>query len=106
MRDRILKLLIVAMLFVSVEGMADSVDETSFHQTHHAHVDDGAEWYPDSDGSDHESEPCEHFCHVHVVALASQISLPELPKSRGFLHVPAVNTVHRATAPPTPPPNI
>jgi len=106
MRDGILKFLIAAMLFVSVEGMAESVDETSFHQTHHAHVDDGAEWFPDSDGGDHEGEACEHFCHAHVFALTLQISVPDLPRSRGFLSVPAVHTVNRATAPPTPPPNI
>ena len=106
MRGSILKLVIVAMLFVSMEGTAEPIDETSFHQTHHAHADDGAEWFPDSDGSDHEGEACEHFCHVHVVALTPQFSVPSLPRSRGFLHVPAVYTVHRATAPPTPPPNI
>ena len=106
MRDGIIKLLIATMLFVSVEGMAESVDETSFHQTHHAHAEDGAEWFPDADGSDHEGEACEHFCHVHVVALTPQISVPSLPRSRSFHRVPSVYTVHRATAPPTPPPNI
>ena len=56
MRDAILKLSIAAMLFVSMEGTAESIDETSFHQTHHAHAEDGAEWFPDSDGGDHEGE--------------------------------------------------
>lgn len=106
MRDSILKLVIAAMLFVSMEGTAENVDEMSFHQTHHAHADDGAEWFPDADGSDHKGEACEHFCHAHAVALTSQISVPSLPKSRGLLCVPPVYKVHRATAPPTPPPNI
>ena len=107
MRDGILKLLIAALLFVSMESVAEPVDDTSFHQTHHAHADDGAnQWFPDSDGSDHESDACEHFCHVHVVALTPQISVPSLPRSGGLLHVPPVYSVHRATAPPTPPPNI
>ena len=48
MRDVILKLVIAAMLYVSMEGMAEPVDETSFHKTHHAHADDGNQWYPDS----------------------------------------------------------
>ena len=106
MRDVILKSVIVAMLFVTMESTAEPVDETSFHQTHHAHADDGAEWFHDTDGSDHDGEACEHFCHVHVVALTSQMSVPSLPTSRDLLHVPPVYTVHRATAPPTPPPNI
>ena len=106
MRDVILKLAIAAMLFVSMEGTAESIDDTSFHQTHHSHAEDGAEWFPDSDGNDHEGESCEHFCHVHVVALTSYISVPNLPKSHGFLLVPSAHTIHRATAPPTPPPNI
>ena len=106
MRDAIVKLAIAAMLFVSMEGIAEPIDETSFHQTHHAHADEGNEWFPDTDGSDHEGEACEHFCHVHVVALTSQISVPSLQRSRGFLHAPSDYTAHRATAPPTPPPII
>lgn len=106
MRDSILKLAIAALLFVSVESFAEPVDEASFHQTHHAHADDGNQWYPDTDGNDHDSDACEHFCHVHVVALTPQVSIPTLPKSRALLNMPPVFTVHRATAPPTPPPNI
>lgn len=106
MRDVVLKIVISAMLFVSMEGTAEDIDETSFHQTHHAHADDGTEWFPDSDGSDHEGDACEHFCHIHVVALTPQISLPVLQRSRSLLYVPPVCTVDRATSPPTPPPNI
>ncbi len=73
MRHWILKLVIASMLFVSMEGIADSVDETSFRQTHHAHAGDADnQWVPDSDGGDHEGDSCEHFCHVHVVALTTQ----------------------------------
>jgi len=107
MRDGILKLFIVSMLFVSMEGVADSVDEVSFHQTHHAHVDSsGDQWFPDSDGGDHEGESCEHFCHAHVVALATQVSLPSMPMFRHDIPALAAHSSSRSTAPPTPPPNL
>ncbi len=106
MRDVVLKIVIAAMLFVTVEGTAEAIDETSFHQTHHAHTEDGTEWFPDSDGSDHEGDACEHFCHTHVVALTPQVSLPVLPKSRSLLQVLPVNAAGRAPASPIPPPNI
>jgi hypothetical protein len=107
MRDATLKLLIAAMLFVSMEGVAESVDDASFHQTHHTHVDDvGNQWFPDSDGSDHESDACEHFCHAHVVALIMQATLPDMQKFQLFVPASAPQSVTRATAPPTPPPNI
>ena len=106
MRDGILKLLIAALLFVSMESVAEPVDDTSFHQTHHAHADDSEnQWFPDSDGSDHESEACEHFCHAHVVALTMQVSLPGLQKFQQYVPAPSPQSVTRATAPPTPPPN-
>ena len=107
MRDQILKLLIASMLFVSMEGVADSVDEASFHQTHHAHVEDaGDQWFPDSDGSDHEGDSCEHFCHAHAVALTAQVALPSMLMSRSPVPVLPEHTVTRNTAPPTPPPNL
>jgi len=107
MPDATLKLLIAAMLFVSMEGVAESVDDASFHQTHHTHVDDvGNQWFPDSDGSDHESDACEHFCHAHVVALIMQATLPDMQKFQLFVPASAPQSVTRATAPPTPPPNI
>ena len=106
MRTGILTLFIASMLFVSMEGVAESVDDASFHQTHHAHADDaGNQWFPDSDGSDHESDACEHFCHTHVVVVTAQVSLPSLQKFQQFVSVPATCSVTRATAPPTPPPN-
>jgi hypothetical protein len=107
MRAGILTLLIVSMLFVSMEGVAESVDEASFHQAHHAHADDaGNQWYPDSDGSDHESDACEHFCHAHVIAVTAQISLPSMQTFQQFGPTPSAFAVTRAIAPPTPPPNV
>ncbi len=106
MHNWVLKLVIVSLLFVSMEGFADSVDETSFHQTHHAHADEaGAEWFPDSDGSDHEGEACEHFCHAHVVALTTRFSMPILPRFRHLAPPIPGQVISRPTAPPTPPPN-
>ena len=55
MRDWILKLLIASILFVSVEGAAESVDDESFHQTQHSQSDNADnQWIPDSDRNDHE----------------------------------------------------
>jgi hypothetical protein len=106
MRDRIVKLLIASMLFVSMEGFADSVDESSFHQTHHAHADNGGnQWFPDSDGVDHSGDACEHFCHAHAVALADQVSFDELPKFRTLMPLLTARTISCVAAPPTPPPN-
>lgn len=105
MRDLILKSVIVAMLFVTMEGMAEPIDEETFHQTHHAHADDGDQWFHDGDADDHDGEACEHFCHVHVVALTSQTSIPELPKIGSSVLTPSIRAVTRSTAPPTPPPN-
>lgn len=106
MRDVILKLVIVAMLFVTMEGMAEPVDEETFHQTHHAHADDGDQWFHDGDADEHDGEACEHFCHVHVVALTSQTSIPELPMVSSSVLTPSIRALTRSTAPPTPPPNI
>ena len=100
-------LFIVSMLFVSVEGIADSVDEASFHQTHHSHAEElGTEWFPDADGTDHSGDSCEHFCHAHVVALTTQFSLPGMPILRHNVPVLAAQSAGRGAAPPTPPPNI
>ncbi len=107
MRDRIVKLLIVTLLFVSMEGFADSVDETSFHQTHHAHTESGGnQWFPDTDGDDHSSVACEHFCHAHAVALTEQLSFEELLKFNTLVPLLPACTIAYDTAPPTPPPNL
>ena len=106
MRDWTLRLLIASMLFVSIEGMADSVDEASFHQTHHAHADNaGEQWFPDSDGDDHAGDACGHFCHAHVVGLTSQIISPKVPQVRIFIPELSTHEVTHSSAPPTPPPN-
>lgn len=106
MRDAVLKLVIVAMLFVTMEGMAESVDDSTFHQTHHAHADDSDQWFHDNDGDDHHGEACEHFCHVHVIALTSQTSIPELPRMGGSAPTSSIRSATRGIEPPTPPPNI
>ena len=107
MHDGILKILIATMLFVSLEGVAESVGETSFHQSHHIHADDAdALWFPNTESDDHEGDSYEHFCHAHVVGLTSHISLPVMPK---FRHNPPAFYTHartRGDSPPTPPPNI
>jgi len=106
MRDGILKLLIATMLFVSMEGVAESVDEMSFHQTHHAHADDGGEqWFPDADGDDHDGDSCDHFCHAHAVALTAQFELGAVPLFGDFIPLRLIRTATCSTAPPTPPPN-
>jgi hypothetical protein len=105
MKIRVLQLLITAMLFTSMEGVAESVDDEVFHQTHHSHVDRLDQWYPDSDGDEHDGDSCEHFCHVHVIGLISHKSVPQLSPSHGYLVARSIENHERATAPPTPPPN-
>ena len=106
MRDGILLLLIASMLFVSVEGVADSVDEASFHQTHHVHADDGgSHWYPDFDGDNHECDSCEHFCHAHVVGLSVRVVSANEALLRFFVLAAPAHTVMHSVEPPTPPPN-
>ena len=106
MRDWIFKLIIASMLFVGVEGVAESVDDGSFHQTHHAHADDSnGDWFPDSDGDDHGGDSCEHFCHLHSVGLVSQFALAQLQNFQSFEVVLAAQRIAYIAAPPTPPPN-
>jgi hypothetical protein len=106
MREWIVKLVIASVLFVSMEGFADAMDESRFHQTHHAHADNGGnQWFPDSDGVDHSGDACEHFCHAHAVALADQLSFEGLPKFRTFMPMHTARPITCGAAPPTPPPN-
>jgi len=107
MRARILKLLLVSMLFVSVEGVADAVDELSFHQSHHSHADDTVnKWFPDTDGNDHVLDNCEHFCHGHTVGLVGQLVLAAIPEHEFYALTPPVEATSQYKAPPIPPPNI
>ena len=107
MRAVVLKVFIVALLFVNVEGAAESVDENSFHQAHHAHADDvGDQWFPDSDGEDHEGDACEHFCHAHGVVLSSDVKAIDIAPNQFFVVPHPTLSISRAAAPPIPPPNI
>lgn len=106
MRFWILHLLVATMLFASMEGVAETVDDEIFHQTHHAHVDDLNQWCPDSDSYERDSENCEHFCHAHAIALISHEPAPQLAPSRYFEVARSTESRKRYTAPPTPPPNI
>jgi len=103
-QNSILKLLMAAMLFVSMEGVADAADEQSFHQTHHAHAA-GDQWFPDSDTDTHEGDGCEHSCHAHVVGLTSQLLLANMPQYRCFTAALSTRTFTDCPAPPTPPPD-
>ncbi len=106
MRNWVPKLLMVSILFVSMEGVADSVEDQVFHQTHHAHVDEvGGEWYPDTEGGGHTTESCEHFCHLHAVALITLYESFPLRAVQSFASIPSSQSFARAVPPPTPPPN-
>ena len=106
MRDLLLKLVIVAMLFVTLEGTAEPFDEETSHQTHHAHADGGDQRVHEDDADDHECEACRHFCHVHVIALPSQTTTPEPLMIGASVLSPSIRFVTRNTSPPTPPPDI
>ena len=105
MRTPILGIFIVAMLFMSLEGAAEPVNDTQFHQTHHAH-DAGDQWFPDSDGNDHDGDSCEHFCHAHAAALTARLSFSGMPMLRHFAPAHVAQARTRGAAPPIPPPNI
>ena len=106
MRDVILKAVIVAMLFVTTEGVAEAVSDETFHQTHHAHADDGDQWFHDENTDDHVCETCEHFCHVHAVALPSQALISTRLAGRSLLCPSPTYAPTRAPDPPILPPNI
>lgn len=106
MRSFIVTSVIAAMLFAGAEGVAEPVDETSFHQTHHMHGDDGQQWYPDSDGDEHDHQECQHFCHLHVVAVPPQVAASALPGHGSSAPTDSAPIVSREIDPPTPPPNI
>ena len=105
MRVRIFQLLIAAMLFTSMEGAVESEKDEVFHQTHHAHAEGADQWYPDSDGDEHDSDNCEHFCHVHVLGLISHLSAAQRVDSSRLVVPRSTMNRNRKTAPPTPPPN-
>ena len=107
MRARILKLLLVSMVFVSVEGVSDAVDDLGFHQTHHSHADDAANpWYPDADGDENALDSCEHFCHGHSVGLIGQLLVAAIPKSGVYTLIRPAEAATQFREPPTPPPDI
>jgi len=107
MRIWVFNLLVASMLFMSLESAAESMDDQSFHQAHHFQSgDSGDQWSPNSGGNDHDGDTCEHYCHAHVVALATQVSLPSLPKFRQFAPSFLTPAISCGAAPPTPPPNI
>ena len=105
MKPWIPHLLVIAVLATSMEGASEPMEDNTFHQTHHSHADDPTQWYPDGDGDEHDSDSCEHFCHLHAVGLFGHLSLPDLNAPNAF--VPGRHFWHLAppTAPPTPPPN-
>ncbi len=107
MRDIILTVLMVAILFVSLEATAELVNENNFHHTHHAHADEGGnQWYPDIHGDEHDEDSCDHVCHGHVVALAGQTLIADVPVFRLPVTARQSRQNTRGPAPPTPPPNI
>ncbi len=106
MRDIVLSVLMVAVLFMSLEAAAELLSENVFHSTHHAHADEGeSHWYPNFDGDEHDEDNCDHVCHGHVVALAGQTLIADVPVFR--LPIATRHSQHftRSTAPPKPPPN-
>ena len=107
MRDWIFKLIIVSILFVSIEGVGERVDDMDFHKTHHAHTGDASgNWFPDNDGDDHSGSSCEHFCHFHTVGMVSQLSFMAIDGRSSFEEKSPLHRIARIAEPPTPPPNI
>ena len=110
MRSFACQLVVVSLLFVSVEGATDIVIDGIPHGEAAAHQQEFGHSLDDHNGdlSDREldGDHCDHCCHVHAVSIttsAPAILLADLTTRQ----VPAQSDsiVGLPQAPPTPPPN-
>ncbi len=110
MRAFIDKLVIVSLLFVSLEGATEVIEDVvpAGYNTGHPHelghtVDiDNTEIDTEFD-----CEQCKHCCHVHSSSLSPQVSTITMTFVRIDLRIGRSAHVRNfAQAPPTPPPTI
>ena len=111
MRALICKLMMLSLLFVSLEGVADVVIDGIPHGDESSHQAEFGHPLDNHDGkvSDTEldGEHCEHCCHGHSSVMTAPVVSLQTPVLLRDLRVARSPFVHNfAQAPPTPPPNI
>ncbi len=107
MREKLLKLLIAAMLFASMEGMADSIDNLTIGLASDAgSLDSANQPLLDDNADDSEGDLYNHYCHAHFVGLMTNYAVVSPPRYRFFSPAAPSRAVVISAAPPIPPPNI
>lgn len=102
MKSILCHLLLISLLFVSIEGAAD-LGEVGHAHTGHAH--EGTDTVVDP-AQDIEAGHCEHCCHGHTVAVVGSEKAGLIPSP--VTNLRARHSNHFANfpqTPPTPPPN-
>ena len=104
------QIVIVSLLFMSMEGATDIPLDSVPHRDDAAHLSEFGHALDKHDGSVPDSEldgdHCEHCCHGHCSTIVSQVGSCIVPLSTDERR--GANQSHLrnfAQAPPTPPPN-
>lgn len=110
MRSLIGQIVIVSLLFVSLEGTTDVVTDGVPHGDEVSHQSEFGHSLEKHDGSVPDSEldgdHCEHCCHGHSSTITSQLASNIAPEVSGDRLADHRNHLQNfAQAPPTPPPN-
>ena len=93
--------MIIALLWMGVDGIADRMSEGHPHADELAHhIDAAPESTPDVT-PDH----CEHCCHGHTSSLTQSVVSASAVAAVGTVHLERPRHIQNLdTAPPTPPP--
>lgn len=110
MRSSICQLIVVSLIFVSLEGAADVVTEGVPHGTDEVHQSEFGHPLKAHDGESSDTElddeHCQHCCHGHSAAVAARFESIKTPlTSNRYRSGRSANHRDFARAPPTPPPN-
>lgn len=103
MRPFISYLFIFSLLFMSIEGVANSMGEEHPHgeeYTHNLDSDDSTSTNVDSNGNH-----CQHCCHGHCINILGHLIIMncDVTDQRFSIYEPYI--LNFSQAPPTPPPN-
>ncbi|MEL7025277.1 MAG: hypothetical protein AAGL69_16205 [Pseudomonadota bacterium] len=110
MRRFVSQIVILSMLFMSIEGASDMLLDGVPHGNDAAHAAEFGHALDKHDGSVSDSQldgdHCEHCCHGHCTAIVSQVDPCVAPLSTDERRGANQNVLRNfAQAPPTPPPN-
>jgi hypothetical protein len=95
----------ISVLFMSVDGAADSVIKGHAHGDGATHVADNIESNPPGD-TEPDSDHCERCCHGHSASISVTVAEVTAPFVTADQHTGRSGYVRNfAQAPPTPPPN-